>query len=72
MITDSFRGDIEFLFDLLKSGQKFSFSKYADGEFAILANQNITNVDNWTFDNEKHKHIRDELIRSFKFLAVPL
>ena len=60
MITDSFRGDIEFLFELLKSGQKFSFSKYADGEFAILANQNITNVDNWTFDNEKHKHIRDE------------
>ena len=68
MLKNSFREDIEFLFEKLSSGQKFSFSKYADGEFAILANQNITNVDNWTFDNEKHKHVRDELIKSFKFI----
>ena len=54
MITNSFRGDIEFIFNKLSKGVRFSFSKYADGEFAILANQNITNVDNWTFDNEKH------------------
>ena len=54
MIKDSFRSDIEFLFERLKNKEKFSFSKYADGEFAILANQKITNVDNWTYDPEKH------------------
>ena len=67
MIKNSFREDIEFLFNRLENKEKFSFSKYADGEFAILANQNITNVDNWTFNIEKHKYVRDELIKSFKF-----
>lgn len=67
MIKNSFREDIEFLFNRLENKEKFSFSKYADGEFAILANQNITNVDNWTFNTEKHKHVRDELVKSFKF-----
>ena len=67
MITDSFRGDIEFIFNKLKHKDKFSFSKYADGEFAILANQKITNCDDWTFDPNKHSHIREELIKSFRF-----
>lgn len=67
MIKDSFRSDIEFLFERLKNKEKFSFSKYADGEFAILANQKITNADKWTYDPEKHSEMRDELIRSFKF-----
>jgi hypothetical protein len=67
MITNSFRGDIEFIFNKLKQKDKFSFSKYADGEFAILANQKITNCDNWTFNPSKHPHTRDELIKSFKF-----
>lgn len=67
MITDSFRGDIEFIFNLLRTRQKFSFSKYADGEFSILANRLITNVDRWTFNPEVHSEIRDELIRSFTF-----
>ena len=67
MITNCFKGDIEFIFNLLKSKQKFSFSKYADGEFAILANKKITNIDNWTFDPLLHGEVRNELIRSFKF-----
>lgn len=67
MLTDSFKGDIEFIFNKLKNKHKFSFSKYADGEFAILANQPITNVDNWTFNPNKHSVIRNELISSFKF-----
>ena len=70
MIRDSFRSDIEFLFERLKNKEKFSFSKYADGEFAILANQNITNVDNWTFNKDKHSNIRDELVKSFKFKEI--
>jgi hypothetical protein len=67
MIKNSFREDIEFLYNRLSNKDKFSFSKYADGEFAILANQNITNVDNWTFDSTKHDYVRDQLIESFKF-----
>lgn len=67
MIKNSFREDIEFIFTKLKNKEKFSFSKYADGEFAILANQPITNVDNWTFNPETHFEIRNELIKSFQF-----
>ena len=67
MIKNSFREDIEFIFTKLKNKEKFSFSKYADGEFAILANQRITNIDNWTFDPIRHSEIRNELIRSFQF-----
>ena len=67
MITNNFRGDIMFIFNKLERKDKFSFSKYADGEFAILSNQKITNIDNWTYNPEKHQLMRDELISSFKF-----
>jgi len=67
MITDSFKGDIEFLFNKLKSKEKFSFSKYADGEFSILANFYLQNVDNWVFNPDLHQIQREELISSFKF-----
>ena len=67
MITNSFREDIEFIFNKLQNQDKFSFSKYADGEFAILANLPITNVDKWTFNPDLHFEMRNELIRSFKF-----
>jgi hypothetical protein len=67
MIKNSFREDIEYIFAKLKKKENFSFSKYADGEFAILANQAITNVDNWTFKPELHSEIRTELIRSFQY-----
>jgi hypothetical protein len=36
-----FRHEIEILFDRLKSGKKFSFSKYADGEWEILNDRSI-------------------------------
>jgi len=67
MITNSFGGDIEFIFNKLKNKDKFSFSKYADGEFSILANRSITNVDKWTFNPDLHNEMRNELIKSFKF-----
>jgi hypothetical protein len=67
MITNSFRGDIEFIFNKLKRKDKFSFSKYADGEFSILANTRLTNIDNWTFIPDIHTKQREELIESFKF-----
>lgn len=67
MLTDSFRGDLQYLFEKLKNSQNFSFSKYADGEFAILRNLQITNTDKWTFSPEKHSHVREELMKSFTY-----
>ena len=63
----TFKGDFDSLFKMLQSGEKFAFSKYADGEFEILRNRKITNCDNWTFNPEKHKAQYDELLSSFKF-----
>jgi hypothetical protein len=67
MITDSFRGDIEFIFNKLKNKEKFSFSKYADGEYEVLRNQTLTNCDNWTFDSTNHSHVYDQLLDSFTY-----
>ena len=67
MLTDSFRGDIEFIYDKLRNKDKFSFSKYADGEYAILRGQTITNCDNWTFDATKHDYVRRQLMESFTY-----
>lgn len=62
-----FGEDIKFLFNKLKNGEKFSFSKYADGEFEILINRKITNCDNWTFNPEVDQKYREELMKSFQY-----
>lgn len=62
-----FRKDLSIILSLLKSGKKFAFSKYADGEFAILTNRKITNCDRWTFDPLIHKSQYRELLSSFRF-----
>lgn len=63
----SFTKDIEILFNHLKNKKKFSFSKYADGEFGILNNHKITNCDNWTFDPKIHNEVYDELMSSYQY-----
>jgi hypothetical protein len=63
----TFSGDIEILFDALQNKEKFSFSKYADGEYEILINNKITNCDNWTFDPLIHQVHRQELISSYQY-----
>ena len=67
MLTDSFRGDIEFIYEKLRNKYKFSFSKYADGEYAILRGKTITNCDNWTFNSVEHDYVRQQLFESFSF-----
>lgn len=62
-----FNEDIKILFNKLKNGEKFSFSKYADGEFEILINRKITNCDNWTFNPKIDQKYREELLKSFKY-----
>lgn len=63
----SFDDDIKIIFNALKNKEKFSFSKYADGEFEILKGNKITNCDNWTFDPEVHQKVQKELLSSYKF-----
>ena len=67
MITDSFRNDLIYFEDKLKCKENFSFSKYADGEFKILANQKIKNCDGWTFDPNKHSVEQKYLLKSFQY-----
>lgn len=62
-----FNKSIEILFESLKRGEKFAFSKYADGEYKILINEKITNCDNWTFDPEIHQTHQQELLDSFTY-----
>lgn len=61
----TFKEDFFILFNLLKTKQKFSFSKYADGEYSILINKKITNYDNWTFNPVIHQIQQKELLDSF-------
>jgi hypothetical protein len=63
----NFREDILILFNLLKNKTPFSFSKYADGEYAILINKHITNCDNWTFNPDIDNIYQNELFKSFQF-----
>lgn len=63
----TFKEDFFIILDLLKKNKKFSFSKYADGEYSILINKKITNCDNWTFNPDKHQIQQKELLNSFKF-----
>jgi hypothetical protein len=63
----TFKEDFYIIYDLLKTKTPFSFSKYADGEYAILKNQKITNCDNWTFNPDIHQKYHKELLESFRF-----
>jgi len=63
----SFNSDFYIILEALKNKERFSFSKYADGEYEILINNNIRNCDNWVFDPVKHKKYRDELLSSYHF-----
>lgn len=66
-MQQNFKLDFFELLAKLKSKEPFAFSKYADGEYAILRNQAITNCDNWTFDPTivKHQVFRDYLLDSY-------
>jgi hypothetical protein len=62
----SFSTDIEILFNKLKSGDKFSFGKFADGEYSILKGLPIDNGE-FVFDavSDLELEARDKLIDSF-------
>ena len=63
----TFNEDLQKILTLLQKNINFSFSKYADGEYAILRNEYIRNCDNWVFNPETDKKYFDELMWSFTF-----
>jgi len=67
MLTLDFKNDIRFIFNKLKEKNHFSFSKYADGEYAVLRNIKITNTDKWTFDPTIHTAEQQLLMDSFVY-----
>jgi hypothetical protein len=62
-----FKEEIYKLFDRLKSGQPFAFSKFADGEWAAIQNETL---DNREFQNDINtsQFYRDKLIESICFV----
>lgn len=66
-MKNDFKKDFNHILSLLKKGEPFAFSKYADGEYEILRNNKITNCDNWTFDPKIDDVYQKELLNSFKF-----
>jgi hypothetical protein len=65
--NSSFRGDLEFLLEKLKNRDKFAFSKYADGEYKILVNEDIKNCDGWKFEHGVNIKEYELLLDSFKY-----
>lgn len=65
--NSTFRSDLEFLLKKVKNRDKFSFSKYADGEYKILINQPITNIDGWSFKPDSDSTEFQLLLESFKY-----
>ncbi len=62
----NFESEIYRIFDLFKKGSPFSFSKYADGEWAII---NDFNLNNREFENTPltPSFFKNKLIESFQY-----
>jgi hypothetical protein len=68
IVAKSFKKDIKIFKDKIEKNEHFSFSKYADGEWAVMQNHKIDNKEFW-FDpeNELDTIKRNKLIESFKY-----
>lgn len=63
-----FHNDIVFFANKLKNKENFSFSKYADGEWAVIKNTAINNREFWFDPNsDKDQQKRQALIESFQY-----
>jgi hypothetical protein len=64
----SFTEDIKVLERAIKNGENISFSKFCDGEWAVINNQSLNNKEFW-FDpsDEEDQFKRQELIKAFQY-----
>ena len=64
----SFASDISLFKTKIKNKQNFSFSKYADGEWAVMQNKSINNGEFWfNPDDSEDQKKRQALIDSFQY-----
>lgn len=61
----TFKGELGKIYQMLASGKKFSFSKYADGEWSIMKGKRLNNKE-FSY-NFWDRFYRKKLIESFKF-----
>ena len=62
-----FQQEAEHLYNRLKSRKPFAFSKFADGEWAIITNAAVDNGE-FAFDPKHHKEDRQRLINAYQFV----
>lgn len=63
-----FSEDIKIFKNKLEAGENFTFSKYADGEWAVMKNVSVNNREFWFSPNNMMDEIRrNKLIESFQF-----
>jgi hypothetical protein len=66
-VSKDFHKEIFDLLARLKSGKNFAFSKYADGEWAVIKNQPLNNNEFEYKDNKEFSKARQMLINSFLY-----
>lgn len=65
-INKNFKDEIYRLFSLLKNGKPFAFSKFADGEWAAILNEDLNNSE-FCNNSNTPQFFRDSLLNSLKF-----
>jgi hypothetical protein len=64
----SYCSDIQILKDSIESGENISFSKFCDGEWAVMQNSSINNKEFWfNADDVADQDKRSQLIKAFKY-----
>ena len=66
MITDSFRGDLEYIESMLRNKIPFGITRFGDGEMLIMLDQKLNLLHKGEFNYQGQKHLQQELIRSFQ------
>ena len=65
-INKNFKDEIYKLFSLFKNGKPFAFSKFADGEWAAILNEDLNNSE-FCNNSNTPQFFRDALLNALKF-----
>jgi hypothetical protein len=65
MLTDSFRGDLDYLRTKLLNKEPFSIARFGDGEMGIMQGKHLNLLHKREFKFEGEEDLRQDLIRSF-------
>ena len=59
----NYTNSIDYFLNKIKNKENFSILRFADGEYYVLENTQLTNIDNWTFQSGSIlcKHLNDSL-----------